>query len=150
MPFYTPLNCVEVLLAAIGLRDVPNMQDLTISLLDLVYLQVCIVCYTSQTYYYCTFDKGETCLQREKLFSHLQYLTEGHVSETEQEKRDFIAMESNALFLAAAVILCGTFFSCTNDETARLVASKLSGLIDINPDDIWSTANILLVMAIQE
>lgn len=40
MPFYTPLNCVEILLAATGLKDTPNMQELTINLLDLVYLQV--------------------------------------------------------------------------------------------------------------
>lgn len=40
MPFCTPLNCIEVLLAATGLINTPNMQDLTISLLDSVYLQV--------------------------------------------------------------------------------------------------------------
>ncbi|XP_033320151.1 uncharacterized protein LOC117217005 isoform X2 [Bombus bifarius] len=43
MPFYTPLNCVEILLAATGLKDTPNMQELTINLLDLVYLQIYMV-----------------------------------------------------------------------------------------------------------
>lgn len=46
MPFCTPLNCIEVLLAATGLKDNPNMQELTTGLLDLVYLQVRIFRYT--------------------------------------------------------------------------------------------------------
>ncbi|XP_012135890.2 cyclin N-terminal domain-containing protein 1 [Megachile rotundata] len=126
MPFYTPLNCVEVLLAATGLKETPNMQNLTISLLDLVYLQW------------------------EKLYSHLQYLIYGHIAKTHQEKRNLMALESNMLFLAASVILCGTFFSCIDNETAKVIASKLSEYIDIKPNDIWNMANILLVMSIQE
>ena len=43
IPFYTPLNCVEILLAATGLKDTPNMQELTINLLDLIYLRVWIL-----------------------------------------------------------------------------------------------------------
>ncbi|XP_076236646.1 cyclin N-terminal domain-containing protein 1 [Calliopsis andreniformis] len=126
MPFCTPLNCIEVLLAATGLRNTQNIKYLTISLLDLVYLQ------------------------REKFYSHLQYLIQGHIAKTEQEKKNLMALESNILFLAASVILCGTFFSCIDRKAARLIASKLSELTDIKADDIWNTANILLVMAIQE
>lgn len=61
-----------------------------------------------------------------------------------------MALESNMLFLAASVILCGTFFSCIDNETAKVIASKLSEFIDIKPNDIWNMANILLVMSIQE
>ena len=126
MPFCTPLTCVEVLLSATGLRNEPNMQDLTISLLDLVYLQ------------------------REKLYSHVQCLAQGHIAKTDLEKRNRMTLESNVLFLGASVVLCGTFFSCTDGEATKVVASKLSKLVDIKTDDIWRMANILLVMAIQE
>lgn len=40
MPLCTPINCVDVLSAAIGLKNTPNWQNLIINLLDLVYLQV--------------------------------------------------------------------------------------------------------------
>ena len=40
MPLCTPLNCIEILLAATGLKDTPRMQELTVDILDLVYLQV--------------------------------------------------------------------------------------------------------------
>ncbi|XP_003694077.2 uncharacterized protein LOC100870617 isoform X1 [Apis florea] len=126
MPFCTPLNCIEVLLAATGLKENPNMQELTINLLDLVYLQ------------------------REKFYSHLQCLIQGHIARTEQEKRSLMTLESNILLLGASVVLCGTFISCVDNETAKVIASKLSELIDIKVDDIWDMANILLIMAIQE
>ncbi|KOC67731.1 hypothetical protein WH47_11132 [Habropoda laboriosa] len=126
MPFCTPLNCIEVLLAATGLKDTPNMQELTINLLDLVYLQ------------------------REKVYSNLQCLIQGHVARTQEEKRSLMTLESNVLFLGASVVLCGTFFFCIDSETAKVIALKLSQLIDIKFNDIWNMANILLVMAIQE
>lgn len=150
MPFCTPLNCVEVLLAATGLRNEPNMQDLTISLLDLVYLQVRVHRCTLQAGYRCRVNKAGKCLQREKLYSHVQCLAQGHVAKTDQEKRNRMTLESNVLLLGASVVLCGTFFSCTDGEATKVVASKLSKLADVKTDDIWRMANILLVMAIQE
>ncbi|XP_076639013.1 cyclin N-terminal domain-containing protein 1 [Colletes latitarsis] len=126
MPFYTPLNCVEVLLAVTGLINTPNMKGLTITLLDLVYLQW------------------------EKLYSHLQCLIQGHIAKTDEEKRNLMTLETNVLFLGASVVLCGTFFLCIDGETAKIIALKLSELIDIKKDDIWNMANILLVIALQE
>ncbi|CAK9813929.1 hypothetical protein ANTPLA_LOCUS8040 [Anthophora plagiata] len=70
MPFCTPLNCIEVLLlTATGLKDTPKIQELTINLLDLVYLE------------------------REKLYSNLQCLTQGHVARTEEEKKRSMTLE---------------------------------------------------------
>ncbi|XP_076651900.1 cyclin N-terminal domain-containing protein 1 isoform X2 [Halictus rubicundus] len=126
IPFCTPLNCVEVLLAATGLRNMPKMQDITISLLDLVYLQ------------------------REKLYSHLQCLIQGQTAKTNQDKRNLMTLESNALFLGASIVLCATFFTYIEAQTAKIIASKLSKLVDIELDNIWDMANILLVLAIQE
>ncbi|XP_031846376.1 cyclin N-terminal domain-containing protein 1 isoform X4 [Nomia melanderi] len=126
IPICTSLNCVEVLLAATGLRNTPNMENLSVTLLDLIYLQ------------------------REKLYSHLQCLAQGHIAKTDQEKRSLMTLESNSLFLAAAVVLCGTFFTNINAQTAKVIASKLSNLVDIEADNIWDMANILLVLAIQE
>ncbi|XP_054012652.1 uncharacterized protein LOC128894725 [Hylaeus anthracinus] len=126
MPFCTPLNCIEILLAATGLMNMPNMQDLTTSLLDSVYLQ------------------------REKLYSNLQCLVQGHTATTDQEKRYLITLESNTLFLGASVVLCGTFFARVDNETAKIIALKLSELVNIKKDDIWNMASILLVMTLQE
>ncbi|XP_076300786.1 cyclin N-terminal domain-containing protein 1 [Lasioglossum baleicum] len=126
VPFCTPLNCIEVLLAATGLRNMPNVQDLTITLLDLVYLQ------------------------REKLYSHLQCLLQGRIAKTDHEKRNLMSLESNVLFLGASIVLCATFFVYVEAETAKITASKISELVDIESDNIWDMANILLVLAIQE
>ncbi|XP_048269487.1 uncharacterized protein LOC100644084 isoform X1 [Bombus terrestris] len=126
MPFYTPLNCVEILLAATGLKDTPNMQELTINLLDLVYLQ------------------------REEIYYHLQCLLHEHRAKTQQEKRSLMILMSNILFLGASIVLCGAFFLCIDCNSVRVIASKLSQLIDMKIHDIWDMANILLIMAIQE
>ncbi|XP_034190329.1 cyclin N-terminal domain-containing protein 1 [Osmia lignaria lignaria] len=126
MPLCTPLNCVDVLLAAIGLKNTQNLQNLVISLLDLVYLQW------------------------EMLYSQQQYLVYGHVATTHQEKRNCMTLKCNVLFLAASVILCATFFSCIDNEAAKIIASKLSEFVNINPNDIWKMANILFMMAVQE
>ncbi|CAL7942705.1 unnamed protein product [Xylocopa violacea] len=117
MPFCTPLNCIEILLAATGLKDTPNIQELAISLLDLVYLQ-CLI--------------------------------QGNVAKTQKEWRNFMTLESNVLYLGASIVLCGTFFLCIDGEMSNVIALKLSQLIDVEMNDIWNMANILLVMAIQE
>lgn len=80
----------------------------------------------------------------------MQCLIQGHIARTEQEKRSLMTLESNILLLGASVVLCGTFISCVDNGTAKVIASKLSELIDIKVDDIWDMANILLIMAIQE
>nr|XP_034190330.1 uncharacterized protein LOC117608809 isoform X2 [Osmia lignaria] len=116
----------DVLLAAIGLKNTQNLQNLVISLLDLVYLQW------------------------EMLYSQQQYLVYGHVATTHQEKRNCMTLKCNVLFLAASVILCATFFSCIDNEAAKIIASKLSEFVNINPNDIWKMANILFMMAVQE
>lgn len=61
-----------------------------------------------------------------------------------------MTLESNVLFLGASIVLCGTFFSCINGDTAKVIAARLSELVDIQINDIWDMANILLVMTIQE
>jgi len=40
MPLYTPLHCIEILLAATGLGETPNTFNVSINLLDLAYLKV--------------------------------------------------------------------------------------------------------------
>jgi len=40
MPLYTPLHCIEILLAATGLGETPNTFNISINLLDLAYLKV--------------------------------------------------------------------------------------------------------------
>ncbi|KAK1123313.1 hypothetical protein K0M31_008932 [Melipona bicolor] len=126
MPLCTPLNCIEILLAATGLKDTPRMQELTVDLLDLFYLQ------------------------RKKIYSHLQCLIQGYIARNIEEKRSLMTLESNVLFLGASVILCGTFFLYIKSETVDVIAIKLSQLIDIKVNNIWDMANILLTMAIQE
>ncbi|KZC09195.1 Cyclin N-terminal domain-containing protein 1 [Dufourea novaeangliae] len=150
MPFCTPLNCIQVLLAATGLKDTPNMQDLTITLLDLVYLQVQIHYYLLEPYRYGIINETEIYSQREKLYSHLQCLAQRHIAKTDQEKRNLMTLKTNVLFLGASIVLCGIFFSCIDAETGRIISSKLSDLVDIESDNIWDMANILLVLAIQE
>ncbi|XP_078043051.1 cyclin N-terminal domain-containing protein 1 isoform X2 [Augochlora pura] len=126
IPLCTPINCIEVLLAATGLRNTFNMHKITTVLLDLVYLQ------------------------KEKLYSHLQCSIQGHVAKTAPEKRDLMALESNFLFLGASIVLCATFFNFVEAETAKVISSKLSELVDIESDNIWDLANVLFVLAIQE
>lgn len=42
MPLYTPLHYIEILLAATGLGETPNIVNVSIDLLDLAYLKVWI------------------------------------------------------------------------------------------------------------
>lgn len=77
-------------------------------------------------------------------------MIQGHIAKTDQEKKNVMTLESNVLFLGASIILCGTFFSCIDGETAKIIALKLSELVDIKKDDIWNMANILLVIVLQE
>lgn len=41
MPLYTPVYCIEVLLAATGLGETPRTFDISMQLLDLAYMEVC-------------------------------------------------------------------------------------------------------------
>ncbi|KAG7212101.1 hypothetical protein KM043_012451 [Ampulex compressa] len=126
MPLCTPLHCIEVLLAATNLTNMPNIYDVVINLLDFTYLE------------------------HEKLYSRLQCLAQGHVAETELEKKNVMTLETNVLFLGASVVLCGTFLLCIKDKAARVIASKLADLIDIKDNDIWDMADILFSVVIQE
>ncbi|KAF7400512.1 cyclin N-terminal domain-containing protein 1-like isoform X1 [Vespula maculifrons] len=126
MPFCTPLQCIEVLLAATGLRHTSNIYETSINLLDLAYLQ------------------------HEQLYSHVQCLAQGRISKSEVDKRNLMALKTNSLFLGGCIILCATFFLYFDNNIAKGIATKLADLVDTTYTDIWDVANILLVLAIQE
>ncbi|XP_015188477.1 PREDICTED: cyclin N-terminal domain-containing protein 1-like isoform X1 [Polistes dominula] len=126
MPFCTPLQCIEVLLAATGLRNTLNIYETSIELLDLAYLQ------------------------HEQLYSHVQCLAQGRISKSEVNKRNLMALKTNSLFLGGCIILCATFFLYFDNNIAKGIAAKLADLVDTTYTDIWDVANILLILAIQE
>ncbi|KAK2585374.1 hypothetical protein KPH14_010049 [Odynerus spinipes] len=126
MPFYTPLHCIEILLAATGLRHTLNMYETAIKLLDLAYLQ------------------------HEELYSHIQCLAQGRISKSEIDKKNLMALKTNSLFLGGCVILCATLFLYWDNDIAKGIATKIADLVDTTYTDVWDVANILLILAIQK
>ncbi|XP_066603287.1 cyclin N-terminal domain-containing protein 1-like [Prorops nasuta] len=126
MPFYTPLSCIEVLLVGVGLNQIPNIYEIAMNLLDMVYLQ------------------------HEQLYSHLQLLVHGSTAKTIVEKRKHIALRKNVLLLSASIILCATFFSSLDESVSENVANKLENLVSVNSNEILNMANIVLLIALQD
>ncbi|XP_024870312.1 uncharacterized protein LOC112453665 [Temnothorax curvispinosus] len=128
MPLYTPLQCIEILLAATGLGETPDMVNVSIDLLDLAYLK------------------------HDRLYSHLHlYYTHKDVLNEERVAIKLISLKSNILFLSAAVVYCATFFLCldTNASEEQVVVTKLAELSNTTDTDIFNMANMLLLIATQ-
>ncbi|KAL6261326.1 hypothetical protein P5V15_008846 [Pogonomyrmex californicus] len=129
MPFCTPLHCIQVLLAATGLRETPNTFNISMDLLDLAYLK------------------------HDRLYSqfHLYYAPKD-ARNTEYVTRKLMSLKSNMLFLSAAIVFCATFFLCldTNALEERVILTKLAELSDTMDTDIFNMASTLLLIATQE
>ncbi|XP_012059517.1 PREDICTED: uncharacterized protein LOC105622714 [Atta cephalotes] len=129
MPLYTPLHCIEILLAATGLGETPNTFNISIDLLDLAYLK------------------------HDRLYSqfHSYYMHKDTVN-TEYVARKLISLKSNILYLSAAIVYCTTFFLCldTNALGEQIIVAKLAELSDTTDIDIFNMANMLLSIATQE
>ncbi|KYQ56690.1 Cyclin N-terminal domain-containing protein 1, partial [Trachymyrmex zeteki] len=97
MPLYTPLHCIEILLAATGLGETPNTFNVSIDLLDLAYLK------------------------HDRLYSqfyHLYYIHKDTIN-AEYVARKLISLKSNVLYLSAAIIYCTTFFLCLDTNASE-------------------------------
>ncbi|XP_046479694.1 cyclin N-terminal domain-containing protein 1 isoform X1 [Neodiprion pinetum] len=126
IPLFTPLHCVEILLAATKLGQMPKIYDACVNLLDLAYLE------------------------HERLYSCLVFLMKQRFSEFQIDPGYIMALESNVLYLAAAVVLCATFIlAVEHSETERLV-QMLSNQVGIRVTNIWEMANLLFTIALQE
>ncbi|XP_071577123.1 cyclin N-terminal domain-containing protein 1 isoform X2 [Temnothorax nylanderi] len=129
MPLYTPLHCIEILLAATGLGETPNMVNVSTDLLDLAYLK------------------------HDRLYSQFHlYYTHKDVLNAEHVTRKLISLKSNILFLSAAIVYCATFFLCldTNASEEQVVVTKLAELSNTTDTDIFNMANMLLLIATQD
>jgi len=130
MPLYTPLNCIEILLAATGLGEMPNTINISIDLLDLAYLK---------------YDKLHSqfrlrCMHKDSVRKNREHVT-----------RKLISLKSNVLFLSAAIVYCATFFLCleTSVSEERILVAKLAELSNTADTDISNMANILFLIATQ-
>ncbi|XP_070518572.1 cyclin N-terminal domain-containing protein 1 isoform X2 [Cardiocondyla obscurior] len=129
MPLYTPLHCIEILLAATGLGENLNMINISTDLLDLAYLQ------------------------HDRLYMqfYLHYTDKDNLH-MEHRAKQMISLKSNLLFLSAAIVYCTTFFLCldTNVSEEQLLITKLAELSSTTNKDISNMANTLLLIATQE
>lgn len=70
--------------------------------------------------------------------------------ESEIEPGNVSALESNILYLGAAVVLCSIFFLSIEDSNAVRLVKKLSNLVGIAENNIWELAKLLFTMAVKE
>lgn len=129
MPLYTPLHYIEILLAATGLGETPNIVNVSIDLLDLAYLK------------------------HDRLYSqfHLYYIRKD-VLNAEHMAKKLTSLKSNILFLSAAIVYCTMYFFCldTNVSEEQVIIAKLAELSSTRDTDIFNMANVLLLIATQE
>lgn len=161
MPLYTPLHCIEILLAATGLGETPNIFNISIDLLDLAYLKVWtldislsnLFLYMQFTIYNTYLTQSCTHFQHDRLYSqfHLYYMHKDVVN-AEHVARKLMSLKSNILFLSAAIVYCATFFLCldTNASEEQVVVAKLAELSNTMDADIFNMANMLLLIVTQE
>ncbi|XP_034946025.1 cyclin N-terminal domain-containing protein 1-like isoform X2 [Chelonus insularis] len=123
IPSITPLDCLEVLLVALGLRDLPKFYESTISILDLTFLQ------------------------HQNLYGQLQLMIIGSIARTKIEKITFMTMEIDMLFLSASIIVCTLFFFNVKKERQISITEKLAELIDIKHKDIYLMATTIFELA---
>ncbi|KMQ89737.1 cyclin n-terminal domain-containing protein 1-like isoform x2 protein [Lasius niger] len=124
MPLYTPVYCIEVLLAATGLGETPRTFDISMQLLDLAYME------------------------HEKLYHHFQlYFVRKNSQMSEEEKElELRILKSNSLFLSAAIVLCATLYFISSDTsiiTEKIIAANLAELADAAANEITVMANTL-------
>jgi len=157
MPLYTPLHCIEILLAATGLGETPNMINVSINLLDLVYLKVrtfdCIYTFVQCTTYNTYLAQSSVHFQHDRLYSQFYlYYIHKDVVDTRRVARELMSLKSNILFVSAAIVYCTTFFLCldTNALEEQVIIAKLAELSNSTDTDIFNMANMLLLIAMQE
>ncbi|XP_012252813.2 cyclin N-terminal domain-containing protein 1-like [Athalia rosae] len=125
IPLITPFHCVEILLAATKLSCIPAVHDICINLLDLAYLQ------------------------HDRIYSHLQLMIRGNHEHTESDSGNVMALESDMLYLGAAVVQCSISFLPMKESVGKHLIQKLSDFVGIAETDIWKLANLLFTTALQ-
>lgn len=88
-------------------------------------------------------------LQHDQLYTNLQLKKSGRRARTEREKKEFMAMEINSLYLGASVLLCTSYLFCWTPKKSRKLARKLAALVDIDKNDLRLMADVLFAMAVQ-
>ncbi|XP_043289426.1 uncharacterized protein [Venturia canescens] len=125
IPFCTPLDCAGILIKALGLEKIPQIIDIVVHLLDLSFLE------------------------HNQLYTNLRLKTNGRRARTEKEKKDFMAMEINSLYLGASVVLCTSLVYCWAPKNSQKLAAKLADLVTIDKYDLRLMADVLFAMAVQ-
>ena len=157
MPQCTPKDCVDICLAATGLRNSPGILDTSIHLLDISYLCVGIFySYINKIFYLISFMNFILKLtfiilfQHEELYSYLKMMLDDNFSKTYSEHKSIMMIESNALFLGAAITLCSVFLITLERKDSKMLVKKLASLAGVKDEDIWDMANLLFNISLQE
>ncbi|XP_063989532.1 cyclin N-terminal domain-containing protein 1-like [Diachasmimorpha longicaudata] len=122
IPLVTPLDCIEVLLAALKLDRVPKVHNAALHILDITYLQ------------------------HQQLFSQLRLASHGCLAISKEDKINFMAMESDMLFLGAAVIRCTMKIFRAKEAILNDVVRRLEALVKIDRNDIHNFGKMIFVM----
>ncbi|XP_015117000.1 uncharacterized protein LOC107041116 [Diachasma alloeum] len=122
IPLVTPLDCIEVLLAALKLDKLPKVYNTAVHILDMTYLQ------------------------HQQLFSQLQLTSHSSLAKTKEDKVNFMAMESDMLFLSAAVIRCTMAIFRAKEVLLNDLVRRLEGLVKIDRKDIDNLGKMIFAM----
>lgn len=125
MPTYTPKSCVDVLLAASGLRNTLEIAKSSSRLLDLSYI----------------------C--NEELYSNLRVVTHEGTQAAFLNDRSALLLKSDGLFLGASIIFSSVFFINMEKKNLKELLKKVAFLVELKETDIWDMANLLFNLSCQ-
>lgn len=127
LPLCLPIQVVEIFLAYAELVPKTQVRETCFQLLDIAYLR------------------------HDDLFSQLHLLARGKkFDKSSIECRDFLGLESDYMFIGAAVVICGCFFFQLKKRTVESLTAKLAKLVQIGAIDVNIMANILFTFALDE
>ena len=88
--------------------------------------------------------------QHDELYSYLKMMIEDNFPKTLLNKKSVMVIESNALFLGAAIALSSVFFVNLERADSKELLKMMASLVGIKDVDIWDMANLLFSLAVQE
>ncbi|XP_057341617.1 cyclin N-terminal domain-containing protein 1-like [Microplitis mediator] len=119
----TPLDCIEILLSLLNFQNLSELRSITIDILDLTFLR------------------------HQQLLSQLKLIKFSSTTKKTSNRLQFLHLEKELLFLSSTIIVCALSFLNIEKTVSHNIVEKLSALIYIDIDDIYTVAYIIFLIA---
>ncbi|XP_008556728.1 cyclin N-terminal domain-containing protein 1 [Microplitis demolitor] len=121
--FITPLDYIEILLSLLNFQNLSELRSITIDILDLTFLQ------------------------HQQLLSQLKLIKFSSITKKTSKRLQFLNLEKELLFLSSTIIVCALSFLNIEKTISHNIVEKLSSLIYIDINDIYTVAYIIFLIA---